>query len=232
MFDVDWWSLLLPFAYIFVLGSSLYVFSTIYRKRKAGMSRRSLPSCSSALVLPADAAVFPAQAANLAPWFPPHLQKEVYSTLLELHADKESKTKIPDSVLRAALLRRAVEDIGRIIQVRQAKQALNTLLQRGSVGEDLNQRFQRAEKEIEEELKDVVMEVSACPWPTLPEGDAPLLNSMLTSAPRPTPLPLTGVRPSSSRPTRSLPTPCCARGSRTFRPKPPPSGNGGRSAAR
>lgn len=137
MFDVDWWSLLLPFAYIFVLGSSLYVFSTIYRKRKA------------------------AQAANLAPWFPPHLQKEVYSTLLELHADKESKTKIPDSVLRAALLRRAVEDIGRIIQVRQAKQALNTLLQRGSVGEDLNQRFQRAEKEIEEELKDVVMEANA-----------------------------------------------------------------------
>ena len=47
MFDVDWWSLLLPFAYIFVLGSSLYVFSTIYRKRKAGMSRHSLPSPSS-----------------------------------------------------------------------------------------------------------------------------------------------------------------------------------------
>lgn len=167
MFDIDWWSLLLPFAYIFVLGSSLYVFSTIYRKRKAGMSGHSLPSCSSTPSgsFPADAAVLPAQAANLAPWFPPHLQKEVYSTLLELHADKESKTRIPDSVLRAALLRRAVEDIGRIIQVRQAKQALNTLLQRGSVGEDLNQRFQRAEKEIEEELKDVVMEVSARPWP-------------------------------------------------------------------
>lgn len=170
MLDVDWWSLLLPFAYIFVLGSSLYVFSTIYRKRKAGMSTQALSSCFShhSGPFPADTAVLPAQAANLAPWFPPHLQKEVYSTLLELHADKGSKTKIPDSVLRAALLRRAVEDIGRIIQVRQAKQALNTLLQRGSVGEDLNQRFQRAEKEIEEELKDVVMEVSACPWPTCP----------------------------------------------------------------
>ncbi|KAK7989173.1 hypothetical protein PG989_009488 [Apiospora arundinis] len=92
---------------------------------------------------------------------PPHLQKEVYSTLLELDADKDRKTKVPESVVRAALLRRAVEDIARIIQVRQAKQALNTLLQRGSVGEDLNQRFQRAEKEIEEELKDVVMEANA-----------------------------------------------------------------------
>ncbi|KAK8020899.1 Translocation protein sec66 [Apiospora arundinis] len=135
MFDIDWWSLALPFGYIFVLGSSLYVFSTIYRKRKAVRQPCTL--------------------------VPPHLQKEVYSTLLELDADKDRKTKVPESVVRAALLRRAVEDIARIIQVRQAKQALNTLLQRGSVGEDLNQRFQRAEKEIEEELKDVVMEANA-----------------------------------------------------------------------
>lgn len=99
-----------------------------------------------------------AQLANLEPWFEPHLQKQIYSSLLEISATGE-KTKVPDSVVRAALLRRAVADIGRIIQVRQAKQALNVLLQRGSVGEDLNQRFQRAEKEIEEELREVVMEV-------------------------------------------------------------------------
>ena len=68
---------------------------------------------------------------------------------------------VPDSVLRAALLRRAVEDIHRIIQVRSAKQACSTLLQRGSVGDDLWQRFLRAEKEMEEELRDVVMEVSS-----------------------------------------------------------------------
>ena len=67
--------------------------------------------------------------------------------------------KAPDSVLKAALLRRATEDIHRIVQVRNAKQALQVLLQRGSVGDDLWQRFQRAEKEIEEELRDVVNEV-------------------------------------------------------------------------
>lgn len=67
--------------------------------------------------------------------------------------------KVPESVLRAALLRRAVEDIRRIIQVRTAKQACSTLLQRGSVGDDLWQRFLRAEKEMEDELRDVVMEV-------------------------------------------------------------------------
>lgn len=67
--------------------------------------------------------------------------------------------QVPDSVLKAALLRRALEDIQRILQLRTAKPALQTLLQRGSVGEELWQRFQRAEKEMEEEVKDVVNEV-------------------------------------------------------------------------
>lgn len=44
--------------------------------------------------------------------------------------------------------------------MRSAKQACSTLLQRGSVGDDLWQRFLRAEKEMEEELRDVVVEVS------------------------------------------------------------------------
>lgn len=63
--------------------------------------------------------------------------------------------------MRAALLRRAVEDIHRLIQVKSAKQACSSLLQRGSVGDDLWQRFQRAEKEMEDELRDVVTEVCA-----------------------------------------------------------------------
>ncbi len=75
---------------------------------------------------------------------------------------------MPDSVIKAALLRRAVEDIQRIIQIRTSKQALALLLQRGSIGDDLNQRFIRAEKEIEEELKDVVMEVRFCLTPFFP----------------------------------------------------------------
>ncbi|KAI0404797.1 Sec62/63 complex, subunit Sec66 [Xylaria palmicola] len=139
MFNVDWMSLALPFAYITVLGGSLYTFSTIYRKRKA------------------------TQSANLEPWFPPHLQRNIYLSLLHMAPEdaQDKAPKIPDSVIRAALLRRAVEDIRRIIQIRTSKQALNTLLQRGSVGEDLNQRFTAAEKEIEEELRDVVNEANA-----------------------------------------------------------------------
>jgi translocation protein SEC66 len=84
---------------------------------------------------------------------------------MEPEEGSEKTPKVPDSVIRAALLRRAVEDIHRIIQIRTAKQACSSLLQRGSVGDDLWQRFQRAEKEMEEELRDVVMEVRTTPNP-------------------------------------------------------------------
>ena len=66
---------------------------------------------------------------------------------------------MPDSVLKAALLLRAEEDVKRLIEIRTAKPALSSLLARGSVGDELWQRFLRAEKEIESELRDVVAEV-------------------------------------------------------------------------
>lgn len=69
---------------------------------------------------------------------------------------------MPESVLKAALLRRATEDINRVLALRSQKQALAMLLQRGSVGDDLWQRFIRAEKEMEDEVRDVVSEV--CPF--------------------------------------------------------------------
>lgn len=136
-----WTGLLLPIAYIVILVGSLYSFSTVYRQRQA------------------------ARASKLEPWFPQHRQRDIYLSLLHLDPsdDTESEkklSKVPDSVLKAALLKRAVEDIQRIMQLRQSKQALQTLLQRGSVGDELWQRFQRAEQEIELEVKDVVNEVS------------------------------------------------------------------------
>ncbi|KAJ1331141.1 translocation protein SEC66 [Microdochium nivale] len=139
MFGVDWLSLVLPLAYMSVLGASLYTFSTIYRKRIASRS------------------------ASLEPWFGQHLSRNIYLSLLHLDPEdgQEKGPKVPESVIRAALLRRAVEDIQRIIQIRTSKQALNGLLQRGSIGDDLAQRFARAEKEVEEELKDVVAEANA-----------------------------------------------------------------------
>lgn len=103
------------------------------------------------------------RALSLAPWFPSHLQRDIYFSLLHLEqpSAKENKTTpVPETVLKAALLRRAAEDIKRVSAIQSQKQALALLLQRGSVGDDLWQRFLRAEKEMEEEVRDVLQEVS------------------------------------------------------------------------
>ncbi len=140
-----WTNLTLPILYLTILIGSLYTFSSLYRARKLK------------------------KASTLAPWFPPHRQRDIYLSLLHLDPAEASESgdgsekklkQVPDSVLKAALIRRALEDIQRIVQLRGAKQALQTLLQRGSVGDELWQRFLRAEKEMEEEVKDVVNEVS------------------------------------------------------------------------
>ncbi|KAM0712187.1 hypothetical protein Q7P37_011281 [Cladosporium fusiforme] len=138
-----WTGLLLPTAYLVILIGSLYSFSTVYRQRQI------------------------ARASKLEPWFPQHVTRNIYLSLLHLDPEAASDgsekklSKVPDSVLKAALLKRAVEDIQRIVQLRQAKPALQTLLQRGSVGEELWQRFQVAEQEMEAEVKDVVSEANA-----------------------------------------------------------------------
>lgn len=107
-----------------------------------------------------------AKSASLEPWFGPHLQRDIYLSLLHLEPEpgKDKAPAVPDGVLKAALLQRATEDIKRILEVRNSKQALSNLLQRGSVGDDLWQRFLRAEKEIEAELRDVVQEVNLHPY--------------------------------------------------------------------
>ncbi|GIZ43132.1 hypothetical protein CKM354_000637100 [Cercospora kikuchii] len=138
-----WIGLLWPILYITILVGSLSTFSSLYRKRQV------------------------AKAAALESWFPPHKARDLYLSLLHMDpsenaAEDEKKLKqVPDNVLKAALLARAVEDIQRIVQLRTSKPALQTLLQRGSVGDELWQRYLRAEKEMEEEVKDVVNEANA-----------------------------------------------------------------------
>ncbi|KAJ5147672.1 Pre protein translocase subunit Sec66-domain-containing protein [Penicillium atrosanguineum] len=101
----------------------------------------------------------------LEPWFPAHLQRDIYFSLMHLDPSAQQTEKklpaVPESVLKTSLLRRATEDIRRVLALRSQKQALTVLLQRGSVGDDLWQRFQLAEKEMEEEVKDVVAEANA-----------------------------------------------------------------------
>ncbi|KAK3178623.1 hypothetical protein OEA41_000760 [Lepraria neglecta] len=136
---VDLIGLAVPFAYLGILVGSLATFSSLYRKRKA------------------------AKSTSLEPWFGPHVQRNIYFSLLHLEPQpgQEKATPVPDSILKAALLQRATEDIRRILAIRGAKQPLSQLLQGGSVGDELWQRFLRAEKGMEAELRDVVEEANA-----------------------------------------------------------------------
>ncbi|OLL23422.1 Translocation protein sec66 [Neolecta irregularis DAH-3] len=89
------------------------------------------------------------------PWFPTHRSRDLYLSLLHQEPSPPSK------LLKAALLRRAVEDVRRLQKLREGKQALQTLLQSGSIGDHLWTEFQIAEKQFQAELMDVVAEANA-----------------------------------------------------------------------
>ncbi|ODQ64792.1 hypothetical protein NADFUDRAFT_26211 [Nadsonia fulvescens var. elongata DSM 6958] len=123
-------SLYTPVIYIAVLLSVLVIFSTVYRKRKL----RSLE--------------------GMKPWYPTHTSRDIYETLAEM------APKPPTKVLTSALLRRATEDIRRVVKIREAKGALATLHQKGSVSDDLWLRFTKSEKLMELELQDCANEAN------------------------------------------------------------------------
>ncbi|KAI5899712.1 uncharacterized protein SCHCODRAFT_02605911 [Schizophyllum commune H4-8] len=90
------------------------------------------------------------------PYFPPHKERNVYMTLVRM-----TDPPAPDSLLKAALVRRAVQDVQRIVRLREDKPALSVLLQKGSIGDDLWSSFQAAEKEVEVEIAEVVGEANS-----------------------------------------------------------------------
>jgi len=80
----------------------------------------------------------------------------VYFTLL-------GKTDPPasEALLKAALVRRAMTDVSRIIRIREDKPALQLLLQKGSIGDDLWNSLLAAEKELETEILEVAAEANS-----------------------------------------------------------------------
>jgi translocation protein SEC66 len=169
---VDWLSLAVPLAYLGVLIGSLATFSSLYRKRKARTYHVPsiyiypyTPEITLPLLHESNIILHNLEkAASLEAWFPAHLQRDIYFSLMHLDPSSQSEKKtpaVPESVLKASLLRRATEDIRRVMTLRSQKNALSALLQRGSVGDDLWQRFLRAEKEMEDEVRDVVAEANA-----------------------------------------------------------------------
>ncbi|KAG2195882.1 hypothetical protein INT47_002925 [Mucor saturninus] len=87
-------------------------------------------------------------------WFPINVEKEQYIALLN------SEPAVPEYHLRAALLRRAMEAVRRLVQVQQEKPALQQLMKTGSIGDDLWREFSAAEQEITAELQEIAMEAN------------------------------------------------------------------------
>jgi len=120
--------LYVPFGYITFLVGLLWLFSRHYRSRAL---RRKPPP----------------------PWFPdPHTARDVYVSLLSMDPPPSQP------VLVAALLARAMTDVKRIVMLKEAKQALMNLLQKGLVGDELWERLLMAEKELDVELSEVAAE--------------------------------------------------------------------------
>ncbi|KAK0556771.1 Translocation protein S66 [Tilletia horrida] len=125
-------SIFAPVAYIATLIIGLLLFSRVYRKRKAAEFAK-----------------------QHTPWFDGHPERDVYQTLVAAQ-----NPQIPEEVMKAALLSRAMTDVRRIIRMRDDKQALAVLAQKGSIGDQTMSHFALAEKELEAEILDVVSEAN------------------------------------------------------------------------
>lgn len=93
---------------------------------------------------------------SLAPWFGSHLQRDIYITL-----KNQNDPKVPEKMLEAALLRRAAENVRRIMSLQESKPSLAELHQRGAVGDDVWTRFLAAEKIMDAEVMECAGEANA-----------------------------------------------------------------------
>ncbi|TCD61806.1 translocation protein S66 [Steccherinum ochraceum] len=89
------------------------------------------------------------------PYFPRHKERDIYITLLQ-----RTDPPTPEHLLKAALVRRAMTDVQRILRLREDKPALQQLLQKGSIGDDLFNSLLAAEKELEAEILEVAAEAN------------------------------------------------------------------------
>jgi translocation protein SEC66 len=149
-------SVLVPVFYVFVVFGGLFIFSHFYRKSTASKPL-SFPACS-CMRLRTHAAPFPPFPPldkRIEPYFPRHVERDTYVTLLQ-----RTDPPASDALLKAALVRRAIADVQRILRIREDKPALQNLLQKGSVGDDLWNSLLAAEKELEAEIVEVHAEAN------------------------------------------------------------------------
>ena len=75
-----------------------------------------------------------------------------YEELSEQYSPEDPFGK---KILETALIKRATEDVIRVLRIREEKPPLQQMVREGIVGEDLLDRIETAEKELDAELADV-----------------------------------------------------------------------------
>ena len=141
-------SILVPLLYVFIVFGGLWVFSTLYKRhlqRKYG--RHTSDICAKPILF--------VPGKPIEPYFGRHHERDVYTSLLE-----KTDPPAPDYLLKAALMRRAVTDLVRLQRLREDKPALQNLLQKGSVGDDLWNSLLAAERETEAEILETLAEAN------------------------------------------------------------------------
>lgn len=149
-------SILVPVAYIIIVFGGLFVFSHFYRRHTSSMFQLSFRRQLCYLLTFTHYLLAFQTDRVYEPYFPSHPERNAYVTLLQ-------KTDPPasDALLKSALVRRAMADVQRVLKIREDKPALQALLQKGSIGDDLWNSLLAAEKELEAEIMEVVAEANS-----------------------------------------------------------------------
>ncbi|KAF9347511.1 translocation protein S66, partial [Mortierella sp. NVP85] len=87
------------------------------------------------------------------PWFGEHVSRNQYIALLQ-----QTEPEATDNQLMAALLRRAMEDVTRVLSMREDKAVLANLVKQGSVGDDIWTQFTLSERELDAEVRALIEE--------------------------------------------------------------------------
>ncbi|KAI9093100.1 Pre protein translocase subunit Sec66-domain-containing protein [Phlyctochytrium arcticum] len=88
-------------------------------------------------------------------YFPPHHAKILYNELAEMHSpDDHNGLKL----LSSSLMKRAIADVQLIYKIRDEKPPLQQMVRQGLMGEELLEKLERAEAELDVEVREVMEE--------------------------------------------------------------------------
>ncbi|OMJ08471.1 Translocation protein SEC66 [Smittium culicis] len=90
---------------------------------------------------------------KLESFFPSHPSRDFYYELVELK-EKDPKS-VTTAMLQSALIKRAIDDVLRAVNLQSNKQALTQLVSSGAISQDLQHQFNSAEAELESEMLSV-----------------------------------------------------------------------------